>query len=126
MKANAMNERRSNVRQKSFMQGRLYFNHRQSSMDCNIRNFSDMGARLEFPETTSLPDSFEVHIPSKNQYFQARAIWHDGADIGVAWLPEEAPSATPASLRSGDPIGDRLAKLEHEVAIIRKRLEVMS
>lgn len=126
MNANTMNERRSNVRHKSFMQGRLYFNHRQSSMDCNIRNFSDLGARLEFPETTPLPDSFEVYIPSKDQYFQARAIWHDGAHVGVAWLPEEAPSVIPASLRSGDRIADRLAKLEHEVAIIRKRLEVMS
>jgi hypothetical protein len=49
-----MNERRSIVRQKSFMQGRVYLNHRQSSLDCIIRDFTDMGARLQFSDVTEL------------------------------------------------------------------------
>ena len=40
-----MKERRSSARQKSFLQGRIYFNNRRSSVDCLIRDYSETGAR---------------------------------------------------------------------------------
>jgi hypothetical protein len=121
----AMTERRSIVRKKSFMPGRVYFSHRQLSMDCILREFTSTGARLKFPERAALPDVFEVYIPSKKEYFQARAIWNNGNEVGVAWLPEETLSSPPGSDRSADSTGDRLAKLEHEVDVLRKRLDAM-
>lgn len=118
-----MLERRAALRHKSFIQGRIYFNHRRSSMDCVIREFTDIGARLEFSDIAALPDAFEVYVPSKDRYFQAQAVWHKGNDIGVAWVPEESVHLVPESLRSADPIGDRMSRLEHEVAMLRKRLD---
>lgn len=120
---NTMPERRAALRHKSFIKGRIYFNNRRSSMDCVIREFTDIGARLEFSDIAAMPDAFEVYVPSKDRYFQARAVWHKGSDIGVAWVPEESTYLVPESFRSADPIGDRLSRLEHEVATLRKRLD---
>jgi hypothetical protein len=120
-----VNERRAIVRQKSFMQGRVFFNRRQSSMDCLIRDFTKVGAHLHFPGTAALPDAFEIYVPSKDEYFRARAIWHNGSDVGIAWMPENPSVAPPASYQSADPIGDRLAKVEHEIAVLHKRLDAL-
>jgi hypothetical protein len=120
-----MIERRSIVRHKSYMQGRVYFNRRQSSINCIIREFTNTGARLQFPQVAALPDTFEVYIASKDEYFHARAIWNKGSDVGVAWLPEGTLSLPPGNNWSADHIGDRLAKLEHEVAVLHKRLDTL-
>jgi hypothetical protein len=120
-----MIERRAVVRHKSFMQGRVYFNRRQSSVDCIIREFTKIGARLHFPDLAALPDVFEIYVPSKDEYFQARAVWHKGSDVGIAWTPEGPPDAPSNGYGSAGAIGERLAKLEHEVAALHKRLEAM-
>jgi hypothetical protein len=104
------------------MQGRVYFNLRQSSMDCIIRDFTTIGARLQFAEIPALPDVFEVFIPTRDDYFQAHTVWHKGREIGVAWCPEGILIPHRASDRSGDPIEDRVTRLEHEVAVLRKQL----
>jgi hypothetical protein len=118
-------ERRSIPRQKSFFRGRVLFDHRRLTRDCIIRDFSKIGARLAFAETTSLPDAFEVYVPSKDEYRQAHAKWHKGNDIGVAWALEEEPRSPPEGHRSADPLGERLTKLEQEVAMILKRLDAI-
>jgi hypothetical protein len=119
----AMNERRAIARQKSFMQGRVYFNHRQLSADCTVRDFTTSGARLHFAGSVMLPDEFEILLPSKNEYFKARALWHKGRDIGVAWAPEDMPDPALSLHGSADPVADRVSKLEHEVAALRKQIE---
>jgi hypothetical protein len=118
-------ERRSTPRQKSFIRGRVLFDHRRLSRDCIVRDFSKIGARLAFSEATSLPDAFEVYVPSKDEYLQAHAKWHKGNDIGIAWALEEVPHSPPAGHRSADPLGERLTKLEQEVAMILKRLDAL-
>ena len=46
-----MIERRSIVRHKTFINGRIYFNNRLSSMDCIVRDLTDNGSRLEFSKS---------------------------------------------------------------------------
>jgi hypothetical protein len=71
----ALIERRAIARRKSFMQGRVFFNRRQSSMDCLIRNFTKVGAHLHFSGTAALPDAFEIHVPEGNRSgAMARAV----------------------------------------------------
>lgn len=36
-------------------------------MDCVIREFTDIGARLELSDVAALPDTFEVYVPSKDR-----------------------------------------------------------
>src|SRR5580658_8974450 len=69
----AMIERRSIVRHKTFIKGRIYFNNRLSSMDCIVRDVTDNGSRLEFSESVALPEMFELYMPNKDEYSQARA-----------------------------------------------------
>lgn len=117
-----MLERRTAARQRSFMQGRIYFNHRRSSLDCTIRDFTSKGARLECSEAVAIPDVFELYVPNKDEYFRSRLAWRKGNLIGVAWTTEQAaPEATPA----GDAVSERIAKLEREVARLTKRLDAL-
>ncbi len=119
-----MTERRAQARHRTFIKGRIYFNNRLSSMDCIVRDVTDAGARLEFSDAVTLPEIFELHVPSKDENFQAQIKWRSGSQIGVAWTQGLAPSWIDS--RSAEhPIADRLAKLEHEVALLRKRLDAM-
>ena len=120
-----MKEHRAVVRHKSFLQGRIYFNHRRSSMDCIIREATRSGGRLECPELAALPDAFEIYVPSRDQYFQAKAVWHKGNNVGVSWEAEDILHAAAETCRSDDPLSDRVARLEHDVATLRKRLNAL-
>ena len=118
-----MNDRRALPRHKTFIKGRIHFNNRLSSMDCIVRDLAENGGRLEVSETVALPDTFELYLPTKDEYFRARVQWRKGNSVGISWASEQltAPAA-----EQGDPqhtLADRLAKLEREVASLRKRLD---
>jgi len=121
-----MMERRSLARHKTFIKGRIYFNNRLSSMDCIVRDVTNNGGRLEVSESVTLPDAFEIYIPNKDEYFHAHIKWRKGNNVGVNWNPEQPSRAWPEnSGRTEHPIADRLAKLEHDVAVLQKRLEAL-
>lgn len=121
-----MLERRSLVRHKTFIKGRIYFNNRLSSMDCIVRDLTGAGARLEFSESVTLPSAFEVYIPNKDEYFHARVKWRRGDHLGVSWNAESAArEKADSGGRAEHPIADRLAKLEHDVAVLQKRLDAL-
>ena len=119
-----MIERRSLVRHKTFIKGRIYFNNKLSSMDCIVRDVTDNGGRLEVSESVPLPDAFEIYMPNKDEYFHAQVEWRKGGNIGVSWSSERTsrPHAE-SSGRTEHPIADRVAKLEHDVAVLQKRLD---
>jgi hypothetical protein len=115
-----MTERRSGARQKSFLQGRIFFNHRRTSVDCLIRDFSEQGARLKFSSATATPEIVELYIPNKDESYRARVQWRNGNEIGVAFGFEEgSPPLAP-----GAPAGDwsaRIHKLEHDLALLQRK-----
>ncbi len=112
-----MTERRAFARHKTLIKGRIYFNNRLSSVDCTVRDLADIGARLEIPENVTLPDSFELYLPTRDEHFQARVKWRKGNNLGIAWGAEQnAPDAS---------VTDRLTKLEREVAILQRRLTAL-
>jgi hypothetical protein len=114
-----MVERRAASRQKSFLQGRIYFNNRRSSVDCLIRDFSEQGARLRFSETANVPEAIELYIPNKDEFHRARVEWRSGNEMGVSFGEEvRSPSIAPESAQ-GD-LSTRVQKLEAEVATLRR------
>lgn len=119
-----MSERRQSPRQKSFLRGCIYFNNRRSAVDCLIRDISDHGARLRFSDSITIPDSFELHIPQKNQTLRVTARWRHGMDVGVAFADAARTPASPST--SGPPdvaaLAERVQKLETEVAELRRLL----
>jgi hypothetical protein len=115
-----MKERRALVRHKTLIKGRIYFNNRLSSMDCIVRDLTASGARLEFSENVTLPSAFELYIPNRDEYFHARVEWRKGNNLGISLTAE----GTAKERSEGDnPMIDRLAKLEHAVAVLQKRLD---
>ncbi len=114
-----MKERRAVSRQKSFLQGRIYFNHRRSSIDCLIRDYSEQGARLKFSEAANIPDAIELYIPNKEEIHRARVEWRTGNEMGVSFGEEiQSPSTVPEAAQGDLPT--RVQRLEAEVATLRR------
>jgi hypothetical protein len=114
-----MKERRAVSRQKSFLQGRIYFNHRRSSFDCLIRDYSEQGARLKFSEAANIPDAIELYIPNKEEVHRARVEWRTGNEMGVSFGEEiHSPSIAPEAAQGDLPT--RVQRLEAEVAALRR------
>jgi len=118
-----MIERRALVRHKSLIKGRIYFNNRLSSMDCIVRDVTDKGARLEFSENVALPDVFELYMPNKDEYFQAHVEWRKGNNLGISWRAEYVSGSHGDDAQADFPLADRVRKLEHDVAVLQKRLD---
>ena len=118
-----MIERRAVARHKTFIKGRIYFNNRLSSVDCIVRDITDAGARLEASQSVALPDAFELYLPTKDEHFRAQVEWRKGNLLGVSWSAEQA--AKQGSGRSEHSIADRVAKLEHDLAVLQRRFETL-
>ena len=115
-----MAERRLSARQKSFLQGRIYFNNRRSSVDCLIRDYSEAGARLKFSESIAVPEAIELYIPNKEEIHRARVEWRSGNEMGVSFGEEaRSPSVVPEAAGQGD-LATRVQALETEVAALKR------
>ena len=121
----AMVERRAFARHKTFIKGRIYFNNRLSSVDCIVRDVADIGGRLEVPENVTIPDSFELYIPTRDEHFQARVKWRKGNNLGIAWGAEQNAKPGLDPVASDASIAERLTKLERDVAILQRRLTAL-
>ena len=54
-----MLERRQHPRNRVYYGGMVAFNARNSTLACTVRNFSRHGARIEFDNSTMLPDQVD-------------------------------------------------------------------
>jgi len=115
-----MPERRITSRQKSFLQGRIYYNKRRSSVDCLVRDVSDTGAKLVFGVTVTIPDVVELYLSNKDEVRSAKVQWRKGNEMGVDFTDDPA-EAGPAS---GDLVA-RVIKLERECASLKRMISEM-
>ena len=118
-----MLDRRASPRSKSFLQGRIYFNNRLSSVDCIIRDITETGARLKFGEPITVPETFELNIPNKQETLRAHLVWHHGTEIGIAFdIDRQAgPAGIDAALVSK--LAERVNRLEREVAALKRKAD---
>ena len=121
-----MTERRESARQKSFLKGRIYFNHRRSSVDCLVRDISDQGAKLKFSETVAIPEAFELYIPNRDETFRARVQWRTGEEVGVAFESEDVPAPSLAPDASAGDLAARVRRLESELAMLQRRVNELT
>jgi hypothetical protein len=113
-------ERRVATRHKSFLQGRVYFNGRRSSVDCLVREISDTGARLKFSTAVATPDVVELHIPSKDETYRAKVAWRQGDEVGVDFGQDESPALAPAGGAPASDLLGRIQSLENEMIALRR------
>ena len=123
-----ISEKRQEARKRTFLKGRIHFNKGASSIDCLIRYFSEMGARLELSETNTLPESFDLYIPQKEMTLRSNLRWRRGDAVGVAFLDAQKP-ASPEPTAPSDPaiavLLRRIAELEAENAGLRSVIATM-
>src|SRR5476651_1725816 len=123
-------ERRRVTRQKSFLRGMIYFNNRRNAVDCLVRDISPYGARLIFSDAVTTPDVLDLYIPQKEQTLRVQVIWRHGQEVGVSFA--QAAQLEPAAEQHSDPgsssgqaLADRVARLEMEIAGLKRILKKM-
>jgi PilZ domain len=114
-----MKERRQAARKRSLLQGRVYYNHRRSSVDCLVRDISERGAKLVFGEPVAVPDVLELYLPGKEELHRVVVQWRKGTEMGVdfglAGVTDDSESASPSTDLAG-----RLHKLESELSALKR------
>lgn len=60
--------------------------------DCLVKNWSDLGARIEFPQPLKLVEDIALTVTHTGQTYRARIAWMDGKVAGVAFT--SAPAST--------------------------------
>jgi hypothetical protein len=114
-----MGERRTGSRKRSFLQGRIFFNNRRSSVDCLVRDISDTGAKLKFSESIVVPEAMELYLPHKEEIHRARVQWRVGDEMGVAFGDEtESPSIAPGM--PARELATRVQRLESEIVALKR------
>jgi hypothetical protein len=113
-----LDERRKTTRKRSFLKGTVYYNHRHSSIECTIRDFSEYGARLQFPSPVTLPDPVELEIPARDQTLQAHVRWRKDDEVGVSF--DQSESDRPTEMAGTGDVSQRIAALEREMTKMHK------
>lgn len=93
----------------------------RGSTPCVINNISSGGARITISEAAPLAAEFKVHIPQRNLFRTARLVWRKGDQIGVAFLPEAAPTAVEGASEKDE----RIRALEAEIAHLKAEIGVL-
>ncbi len=113
-----MNEKRSDIRQKSFLRGLVYFENCPSALDCLIRDISQTGARLKFSSPPMGTDILTLTIPVKNQSHRATVQWRAHDEIGIAFT-----DAARTETASSCVLTERMNRLEAEIAVLKQMIK---
>jgi PilZ domain len=80
-----MLERRQHPRNRVYYGGMVAFNARSSTLACTVRNFSRHGAKIEFDNSTMLPDRVDFEIERRGLSCRAHLVWRDRNAAGLAF-----------------------------------------
>lgn len=115
-----MLERRQISRRKTFLGARIIFNHRQSTMDCLVKNMGECGAKAVFTGTSAVPDDVELHLARMGRVFSARVAWRSQDALGLIFVAANDATIIPFDLAL------RLRKLENDKALLQRRVEALT
>jgi hypothetical protein len=87
-----MQDRRRMARNRVYYGGRLAFNARSSTLSCIVRDYTDLGARVEFEGAVLLPFSLDFAIERRGLECRARLAWCDRNAAGLAFADTQEPS----------------------------------
>ena len=115
-----MQDRRKTLRRRTFLGGSAVFNHRQSAIDCVLRNMGERGARLVFEHTAFVPDEFDLDVERMQRSFRASVAWRGRNEIGVTFGPARVPDIARPDQTA------RIRKLEAENVRLETRVAELS
>ncbi|HEY3146207.1 MAG TPA: PilZ domain-containing protein [Dongiaceae bacterium] len=80
-----MLERRQSPRSRVYYGGLVAFNARNSTLACVVRNFSKHGAKIEFENSTMLPDRVDFEVERRGLSCRAQLVWRDRNAAGLVF-----------------------------------------
>ena len=80
-----MIERRQLPRSRVYYGGLVVFNARNSTLACVVRNFSRHGAKIEFENSSMLPDRVDFEIERRGISRRAHLVWRDRNAAGLVF-----------------------------------------
>ncbi len=80
-----MLERRQLPRNRVYYGGMIAFNARNSTLACIVRDFNKRGAKIEFENSTMLPDRVDFEIERRGLSCLARLVWRDRNAAGLVF-----------------------------------------
>jgi hypothetical protein len=88
-----MLERRALPRQRVLKGAIIFFNKERSSVDCIVRNLTNIGARLNLESTDFVPDRFDLLIKQEHRLYPSELVWRGAKDLGIRFTgaPRKAP-----------------------------------
>jgi hypothetical protein len=112
-------DHRSATRARAFLKAQIRFNNGMSTMDCVIRDLSEGGARLQISDSVAIPNTFELHIPKRNETRRAILHWRTSEEMGVGF--QDSALSNPENRE----LTQRVAQLEFETAALRRLVDEM-
>jgi len=81
----ADSDKRRHPRRKVMKSAKAYFNDGKSLYDCSVRDWSETGARLVFPDLTPMPRHFVLRLSDGSDH-DCEVVRADGAIVGVRFI----------------------------------------
>ena len=80
-----MQERRTSGRSRVLKRAKLVIGP-SSAMDCVVRNLTNVGARVEIPNTLDLPERFDMTFDGGRSFRPCRLVWRTVNQTGVQFV----------------------------------------
>ena len=114
-----MLERRQQPRNRVYYGGMVAFNDRNSTFACVVRNFSKLGAKIEFENAALVPTGWISRSSARASPVMARLVWRDRNAAGLVFANVQARGRR----RHSAGLGAKLRATERANRKLRSRLD---
>ncbi|SCM77109.1 conserved hypothetical protein [uncultured Pleomorphomonas sp.] len=115
-----MFDRRRERRGRTYLGGQIAFNNRWCTIDCLVRNISQSGARIEFPQPVLVPSELDLIIPLRGYSRRVRVVWRRAKALGVSFTDANDGTVVPIELAR------QIRKLKEERDMLARRVRDLS
>ena len=110
-----MDERRAAVRKRVLYGAVVGVQADGRSYDCVVKNWSDLGARIEFPQDAELAEEIDLLVTQTGLSYRARVMWRRDDAVGLAFTSAPAGAYVPV-----DALDDQIRDTREAVRLINK------
>ena len=75
-------------RRRRFRSGRIVSMEFAISAECIVKDYHSSGAKLEFEDTSDIPDTFTLVIPDDGAEVESKIVWKGPRDVGVEFVSQ--------------------------------------
>lgn len=73
------------IRARAYLDAVAIFDDGRSTLQCQIRNLTQEGAKLTMPSTLALPETFMLEVATRGERRAARVRWRTATEAGVSF-----------------------------------------